>query len=74
MPVFFKTMAARGLVNGRGPLRRSGRDLVLKNIGIQMKLPNEFHRFLNERMHIYIILDERNHLTIVCEHLLKFPR
>ena len=23
-----KTMAARGLVNGRGPLRRSGRDLV----------------------------------------------
>ena len=23
-------MAARGLVNGRGPLRRSGRDLVLK--------------------------------------------
>ena len=23
-----KTVAARGLVNGRGPLRRSGRDLV----------------------------------------------
>ena len=23
-------MAARGLVNGRGPLRRSGRDLVFK--------------------------------------------
>jgi len=26
----FKTVAARGLVNGRGPLRRSGRDSVLK--------------------------------------------
>ena len=25
-----KTMAARGLVNGRGPLRRSGRDLVFR--------------------------------------------
>ena len=25
---FLKTMAARGPVNGRGPLRRSGRDLV----------------------------------------------
>ena len=24
-------MAARGLVNGRGPLRRSGRDLVSDN-------------------------------------------
>ncbi len=28
--VVLKTMAARGLVNGRGPLRRSGRDLVFK--------------------------------------------
>ena len=25
-----KTMAARGLVNGRSPLRRSGRDLVFR--------------------------------------------
>jgi len=25
-----KTMAARGLVNGRDPLRRSGRDLVFE--------------------------------------------
>ena len=25
-----KTMAARGLVNGRDPLRRSGRDLVFR--------------------------------------------
>ena len=29
--LFLKTVAARGLVNGRGPLRRSGRDLVFKN-------------------------------------------
>ena len=28
--LFLKTVAARGLVNGRGPLRRSGRDSVLK--------------------------------------------
>ena len=27
-------MAARGLVNGRGPLRRSGRDSVLKYAGL----------------------------------------
>ena len=28
---FLKTVAARGLVNGRDPRRRSGRDLVFKN-------------------------------------------
>ena len=28
---FLKTVAARGLVNGRGPRRRSGRDSVFRN-------------------------------------------
>ena len=73
MPVFFKTMAARGLVNGRGPLRRSGRDLVLKNIGIQMELPDKFDRFLDQRMHVGVVLDEWNHLAVVCEEFLKLP-
>ena len=73
MPVFFKTMGARGLVNGRGPLRRSGRDLVLKNIGIQMKLSDKFHRLLNQRMHVGVVLDERNHLAVVCKEFLKLP-
>ena len=73
MPVFFKTMAARGLVNGRGPLRRSGRDLVLKNIGIQMELPDKLHRFLNERMHICVVLDERYNLAVVSIEFFKLP-
>ena len=31
------TVAARGLVNGRGPLRSSGRDLVFKSSPVEFK-------------------------------------
>ena len=64
-------MAARGLVNGRDP--RSGRDLVFKNIGIQMELPDELHRLLDERMHVGVVLDEWHHLAVSGKHLLDFP-
>ena len=67
----WETMAARGLVNGRGP--RSGRDSVLKTAGILMQLSDELHRLLDQRMHISVVIDERHNLAITCENLLDRP-
>ena len=49
-------MAARGLVNGRGPLRRSGRDLVFKPLLPQKSIncfmkTNEVNKWLLEVEH-----------------------
>ena len=49
-----KTMAARGLVNGRGPLRRSGRGSVFKTL-----MPQLF--YINDK----VVL-----LTLLCEDVL----
>ena len=37
-----KTMAARGLVNGRGPLRRSGRDSVFHTLALGIYINYSF--------------------------------
>ena len=46
----------------------------LRNIALpDKKLSDEFHRLLDERMHVAVILDERNDLAVACEDLLDSP-
>ena len=70
IPAVFKTMAARGLVNGRGP--RSGRG-SLEYFASFLQLSDELHRLLDKRMHIYVLVYKRNHLAIASENLLDAP-
>ena len=43
------------------------------NIMLPFILSDEFHRLLDERMHVTVILDERNDLAVACEDLLDSP-
>lgn len=48
--------------------------------GIQMlpfmvldRLSDEFHRLLDERVHVTVVIDERNYFAVACEDLLDGP-
>ena len=60
------------------PPRRGGRGPALLggghwNTTLPFYLSYEFHRLLDERMHVPVIIDERHHLTILCKDLLDLP-
>ena len=53
-----KTMAARGLVNGRSPLRRSGRDLVFRCYPPELLSPHKKQKltFWVSPLHFFLLM------------------